>query len=92
MKGNKSTGKTFLSIVNTEAVKDIDSADTSPITARNNGDNRAIDRLLMKENAAIEDIFPPKRPVITGAEAAVGANTQIMAACANVVLNLKNNR
>ena len=62
------------------------------IAARNRGDSKPIDKLLMKEYAAMVEMFPPKIPVMTGAEAAVGASTQIMAACANVVLNLKNNK
>ncbi len=92
MKGSNSTGNTFLKIVSTVAVKDNDSADTSPIVARNNGDKIATDKLLTNEKAAIEEILPPSRPVITGADAAVGASTQIMAACANVVLTLKDKR
>ena len=88
MKGNNSTGNTFLSIISTDAPKDIDSIEASPTTARNSGDKRAIDKLLMNEKAAIDEIFPPRIPVITGADAAVGVSTQIMAACASVVLNL----
>ncbi|HKM45481.1 MAG TPA: hypothetical protein VJY12_08500, partial [Dysgonamonadaceae bacterium] len=83
---------TFLNIKRTDGINAIDSTELSPIAARNSGDNKPIDKLLMKENAAMVEIFPPKIPVITGAEAAVGASTQIMAACANVVLNLKNNK
>ena len=80
MKGSKSTGKTFLKMISTDVPKDIDSIDASPIVARNRGDNMATDKLLMKEKAAMEEMFPPRMPVMIGAEAAVGASTQIMAA------------
>lgn len=79
-------------MISTDAPKETDSMDVSPIVARNSGDNMATDKLLMKEKAAIEEIFPPNIPVMIGAEAAVGASTQIMAACAKVVLNLKNSK
>jgi hypothetical protein len=92
MKGSNSTGKTFLKMINTEAPKDIDSIEASPIVARNSGDNMATDRLLINEKAAIEEIFPPNMPVMIGAEAAVGASTQIIAAWASMVLNLKKSR
>ena len=81
-----------MKMISTEAPKDIDSIEASPIVARKSGDKMATDKLLIKEKAAIEEIFPPNMPVMIGAEAAVGASTHIMAAWASVVLNLKNSR
>jgi hypothetical protein len=49
MKGSNKTGKTFLKMINTDAPKDIDSIEASPIVARNSGDNMATDRLLINE-------------------------------------------
>ena len=80
-----------MNIKRTDGINAIDSTELSPIAARNSGDNKPIDKLLMKENAAMVEIFPPKIPVITGRSCCRG-KTQIMAACANVVLNLKNNK
>jgi hypothetical protein len=70
----------------------MDSAEVSPMSARNSGESRPIDKLLINEYAAMVEMLPPKSPVIIGAEAAVGASTHIMAACAKVILNLKNRR
>ena len=54
----------------------------SPINENIKGDSTATQRLLSRLKVASEATFPPSIPVMTAAEVAVGASTQMKIPCA----------
>src|SRR5690554_8167255 len=89
--GTMRMGITLRKICQNEMAKETVSPER-PTNDKNNGPIKATERLLMMVYAAVTGMLPPSRPVTTGAEVAVPVSTQIIAACAKISLNGRNDK